>query len=41
MVAVTVVRVRLFVLHECILRECEGAIVSTMLMWGPAEEWLQ
>ena len=31
-VAVTVMHV-LFVLHVCMLRECEGARVTTMLVW--------
>ena len=31
-VAVTVMRVLLFVLHVCMLRECEGAMVTTMLV---------
>ena len=33
-VAVTVMRVLLFVLHVCMLRECEGAMVTAMLVWG-------
>ena len=33
-VAVTVMRVLLFVLHVCMLRECEGARVTAMLVWG-------
>ena len=33
-VAVTVMRVLLFVLHVCILRECEGARLTDMLVWG-------
>ena len=32
-VAVTGMRVLLFVLHVCMLRECEGARVTDMLMW--------
>ena len=32
MVAVTVMRVLLFVLHVCMLREYEGARVTAMLM---------
>ena len=32
-VAVTVMRVLLFVLHVCMLRECEGARVTAMLVW--------
>ena len=31
-VAVTVMRVLLFVLHVCMLRECEGARLATMLV---------
>ena len=30
--AVTVMRVLLFVLHMCMLRECEGARVTAMLV---------
>ena len=33
-VDLTVMRVLLFVLHVCILRECEGARVTGMLVWG-------
>ena len=36
-VAVTVIHVLLFVLHVCILRECEVARVTAMLMWGTGE----
>ena len=32
-VAVTVMRVLLFVLHVCILRECEVCEGATMLVW--------
>ena len=39
-VAVTVMRVLLFVLHVCMLRECEGAKVTAMLVWGTEEVWL-
>ena len=39
-VAVTVIRVMLFVLHVCMLRECEGARVTAMLVWGMEEVWL-
>ena len=39
-VAVTVMCVLLFVLHVCILRECEGARVTEMLVWGTEELWL-
>ena len=31
----TVIRVLLFVLYVCMLRECEGAMVTKMLVWGP------
>ena len=34
-VAVTVMRVLLFVLHVCLLRECDDA----MLVWGMDEVW--
>ena len=33
-------RVRLFVLHVCMLIECEGARVTAMLAWGMDEVWL-
>ena len=33
-VAVTVICVLLFVLHVCLLRECDGARLTTMLVWG-------
>ena len=33
-VAVTVIRVLLFVLRVCILREYDGARVTAMLVWG-------
>ena len=33
-VAVTVMRVLLFVLHMRMLRKCEGARVTTILVWG-------
>ena len=33
-VAVTVMRVLLFVLHVCLLRECDGARLTEMLVWG-------
>ena len=39
-VAVTVMRVLLFVLHVCMLRECEGVRVTAMLVWGMDEVWL-
>ena len=38
---VTVIRVLLCVLHVFMLmRECEGARVTTMLVWGMDEVWL-
>ena len=40
-VAVTVMHVLLFVLHMCVLRECEGTIVTAMLVWCPGEVWLR
>ena len=33
--AVTVMHVLLFVLHVCMLRECEGARMTAMLVLGP------
>ena len=32
MVAVPVMRVLLFVLHVCVLRECEGSMVTAILV---------
>ena len=40
-VAVTVMHVLLFVLHVCMLRECEGARVTAMLVWCPEKVWLR
>ena len=40
-VAVTVMHVLLFVLHVCVLWECEGARVTAVLVWGPGEMCLQ
>ena len=37
-VAVTVIRVLLFVLHVCMLRECER--VTAMLVCGMEDVWL-
>ena len=39
-VAVTVLCVLLFVLHVCMLKLCEGARVTEMLVWGMEEVWL-
>ena len=33
-------RVLLFVLYMCMLRECDGARLTTMLVWGMDEVWL-
>ena len=33
-VAVTVMCVLLFVLHACLLRECDGVRLTAMLVWG-------
>ena len=40
-VTVTVICVLLFVLHVCMLRECEGARATPILVWEPAEGWLR
>ena len=37
---VNVMRVLLFVLHVCLLRECEGVRMTAMLVWGIEEVWL-
>ena len=34
LVAVIVMGVLLFVLHVCLLRECDGARLTAMLVWG-------
>ena len=39
-VAVTVLRVLLFVLHVCMLRECEDARFTAMQVWGMDEVWV-
>ena len=39
-VAMTMMRVLLFVLHVCMLRECEGAMVTEMLVWGMDGVWM-
>ena len=39
-VAVTGMRVLLFVLHVCMLKECEGERVTAILVWGMDEVWL-
>ena len=38
-VDVTVIRVLLFVLHVCLLRECDGARLTAMLVWGMDQVW--
>ena len=40
-VAVTVMCVLLFVLHVCMLRECDGArLTAALLVWRMDEVWL-
>ena len=39
-VVVTVMRALLCVLHVCMLKECECARVTAMLVWGMREVWL-
>ena len=39
-VAVTVMRVLRFVSRVCMLRKCEGARVTAMLVWGMDGVWL-
>ena len=39
-VDVTMMHVLLLVLHVCMLRECEGARVTSMLVWVMDEVWL-
>ena len=29
------------VMHVCLLRDCEGARVTEMLVWGSGEVWLR
>ena len=38
-VALTVMRVLLFVLHVCLLKECDGVRLAAMLVWGMDEVW--
>ena len=38
-VAVTVMRVLLCVVHVCRLRECDGARLTEMLVWWMDEVW--
>ena len=37
--AVTVMRVLLFVSPVCLLRECDAARLTAMLVWGMDEVW--
>ena len=39
-VAVAVMCVLLFVLHVCILRECDDTRLTAMLVWGMDVTWL-
>ena len=39
-VDVSVMRVLLFVLHVCMLRECDGARLTAMLVWGMDDVWV-
>ena len=39
-IAVTVMRILIFVLRVCMLRVCEGARVMAVLVWGMGEVWL-
>ena len=38
-VAVTVMHVLLFVLHVCLLRQCDGVRLTAMMVWGMDEVW--
>ena len=38
-VVVTVMCVLLYVLHVCLLRECDGARLTAMLGWWMDEMW--
>ena len=38
-VAVTVIRGMLFVLHVCLLRDRDGVRMTAMLVWGMDEVW--
>ena len=38
-IVVTVMRVLLFVLHVCLLRECVGVRLTAMLVWGMDKVW--
>ena len=36
-----VMRILVFVLHVCLLRECDGVWLTAMLVWGVDELWLE
>ena len=38
-VDVTVMRILLFELHVCMLRECVGVRLMAMLVWGMDDVW--
>ena len=38
-VVVTAMCVLLFVLHVCLLRECDGAMLTEVLVWRMDEVW--
>ena len=38
-VDVIVMRVLLFVLHVCLLRDCDGVRLTAMLVWEMDEVW--
>ena len=38
-VAVTVMRLLVFVLHMCLLRQCDGVRLTAMLVCGMDEVW--
>ena len=38
-VAVIVMHVLLFVFHVCVMRDCECARVTAMMVWGQGEVW--
>ena len=38
-VAVTVMRVLLFVLNVCLLKKCDCVRLTAMLVWGMDEVW--
>ena len=38
-VAVTVMRILLFVLYVCLMRESDGVRLAAMLVWGMDDLW--